>query len=107
MSSTALTSPPNIRHLDLKGLTKWFNEKDEPAFRAKQVHEWLWKKAAHSFDDMSNLPKSTREALKSYFVIHAVRIDQSQVSKDGTIKNAFHLYDDKKVEGVLIPQGKR
>lgn len=97
----------NIRHLDLKAITKWFNEKGEPAFRAKQVHEWLWKKSAHSFDDMSNLPKSTREALKESFVLHAVKIDQVQVSKDGTIKNAFHLYDGKMVEGVLIPQGKR
>jgi len=107
MPTTEIASQPNIRHLDLKALTKWFKEKGEPTFRAKQVDEWLWKKAAHTFDDMSNIPKSTREALKADFVLHEVKIEQSQISKDGTIKNAFKLYDNKQVEGVLIPQGKR
>lgn len=97
----------NIRHLELNDITAWFNRRGEPSFRAKQVHEWLWKKAAHSFDDMSNLPKATREALKNDFVINSFESVISQISTDGTIKNAFHLYDNKRVEGVLIPADKR
>jgi len=101
------TSPRNIRHLGLNDITYWFKQRGEPTFRGKQVYEWLWQKAAHTFDDMSNLPKATREALKTDFVINSFESVISQISKDGTIKNAFHLYDNKRVEGVLIPAEKR
>jgi 23S rRNA (adenine2503-C2)-methyltransferase len=107
MEKSETSSPKNIRHLELAEITSWFKEKDEPSFRAKQVYEWLWKKSALSFDDMTNLPKATREALKTDFEIHRFANVISQISKDGTIKNAFHLYDDKRVEGVLIPAEKR
>jgi len=107
MAASGTSSPENIRHLKLKDITTWFQEKGEPSFRAKQVYEWLWKKSALSFDDMTNLPKATREVLKNNFEIHRFDNVISQVSKDGTVKNAFHLYDNKRVEGVLIPAEKR
>lgn len=75
----------------------------EPAFRAKQIHEWLWQKAATTFGEMNNLPKALREKLNGQYAIHAVQISQSQFSSDQTIKNTFRLYDDHIIEGVLIP----
>ncbi|HSY77590.1 MAG TPA: 23S rRNA (adenine(2503)-C(2))-methyltransferase RlmN [Bacteroidia bacterium] len=107
MTAAGNISPENIRHLELADIKAFFKEHGEPAFRATQVYEWLWKKSAHSFDEMSNLSKATREKLKEHFVINAVEIDLMQKSKDGTIKNAFRLFDGKKVEGVLIPAENR
>ena len=107
MSKTDKHIPKNIRHLDLEELKAFFAGKGEPSFRATQVHEWLWKKSAHSFDDMSNLSKTIREVLKENFVIDDIQTVTSQISKDGTIKNAFQLHDGKMVEGVLIPSDKR
>lgn len=107
MAESETAVKENIRHLKLNDITAWFKEKGEPSFRAKQVFEWLWQKSAHSFDDMTNLPKSTREALKKDFVFHDFTSVLTQVSTDGTIKNAFHLFDNKQVEGVLIPAEKR
>lgn len=75
----------------------------EPAFRAKQVYEWLWAKSCTDFDEMSNLPKALREKLKEQFAIHAVVVNQSQFSSDKTIKSTFKLYDGNIIEGVLIP----
>lgn len=75
----------------------------EPAFRAKQVYEWLWAKSCTDFDEMSNLSKSLREKLKEQFVINEVVINQSQFSSDKTIKSTFKLYDGNIIEGVLIP----
>jgi 23S rRNA (adenine2503-C2)-methyltransferase len=71
------------------------------------VYEWLWKKSARTFDEMTNLSKPTRELLNIHFVINAVEIDDMQISKDRTIKNAFKLYDSNIVEGVLIPSTTR
>lgn len=102
-----MVEKPNIRDLTREELTSFFTKKGEQPFRAKQVYEWLWKKSAHRFNDMSNLSKSTRDLLNSEFSIHAVEIESSQVSRDKTIKNAFRLHDGNVVEGVLIPTGTR
>jgi len=93
----------DIRLLSKDALKDYFVEKGDKAFRAKQVYEWIWKKSATDFDQMTNLSLSTRELLKENFVINAVEIDDSQFSKDGTIKNAFRLHDNRICEGVLIP----
>ncbi|MFI5163792.1 MAG: 23S rRNA (adenine(2503)-C(2))-methyltransferase RlmN [Bacteroidia bacterium] len=97
----------NIRALSQDEIKNFFLEKEEKTFRAKQVYEWLWKKSARSFDEMTNLTKTTRELLNENFVINAVSIAASQTSKDRTIKNAFRLYDGNIVEGVLIPTESR
>ena len=97
----------DIRALSLEELKSIFIEIGEKPFRAKQVYEWLWKKSARTFDEMTNLSKPTRELLNSNFVINAVSVNKMQVSKDRTIKNAFKLYDGNIVEGVLIPTTSR
>lgn len=97
----------DIRALSLDELKTVFTENGDQAFRAKQVYEWLWKKSAHTFEEMTNLSKSTRELLDNHFVINAVAVDDMQVSTDRTIKNAFRLYDKNIVEGVLIPTTNR
>jgi 23S rRNA (adenine2503-C2)-methyltransferase len=79
----------------------------EPAFKAKQIFEWLWKKSAFSFEEMTNLSKALREKLIERFEIKAVKILTQQKSKDGTIKVAFKLWDDNIIEGVLIPTASR
>lgn len=97
----------DIRKESLESLIAWFEGIGEKKFRAKQVWEWLWVKSATSFDEMSNLSKSTREKLQEAFVINAIKIDNSQVSNDRTIKSAFRLHDKHLIEGVLIPTDDR
>ncbi len=98
---------PNIRHLSAEELMAFFVEKGDKGYRAKQVIEWIWKKSARSFEEMTNLSLETRELLQQHFLINAIRIDKSQVSNDRTIKNAFRLHDDHIIEGVLIPTDTR
>lgn len=97
----------DIRKLDLGQIKDFLTEKGEKAFRAKQIHEWLWKKSARSFDDMTNLSLATREMLKESFSINPVAVDTKQVSSDKTIKSGFKLFDGNLVEGVLIPADDR
>lgn len=97
----------DIRALSLEELKALFIQNGEQVFRAKQVYEWLWKKSARTFDEMTNLSKATRELLHTNFAINAVAVDDMQISNDRTIKNAFKLYDGKIVEGVLIPSNTR
>ncbi|MBL7843812.1 MAG: 23S rRNA (adenine(2503)-C(2))-methyltransferase RlmN [Cyclobacteriaceae bacterium] len=93
----------DVRKLSLDELKDFFTQRGEKSFRAQQVYEWLWKKSAKDFDQMTNLSISTRELLKEHFTINHIRVDNMQRSEDGTIKNAVKLYDDLIVESVLIP----
>lgn len=97
----------DIRRLNLEDLENYLNSVGEKSFRAKQIYEWLWKKNAHDFADMTNLSKKLRDELDSVFSIDNVRVDLMQKSNDGTIKNAVELHDGNVVESVLIPTEKR
>lgn len=96
-------SKKDIRSYTRDELRVYFVEQKQQAFRGNQVHEWLWKKGAHNFDDMTNLSKDTRAFLQEHFVINHIRVDHMQRSKDGTIKNAVKLHDGLTVESVMIP----
>lgn len=102
-----MASKTDIRTLTMEQLTDAFTKHGEPAFRAKQVYDWLWAKRAVDFDDMSNLSKPLREWMKETFTINAVEIHDLQVSSDKTIKCAMRLNDGYVVESVLIPSGDR
>jgi 23S rRNA (adenine2503-C2)-methyltransferase len=71
------------------------------------VYEWIWKKAARSFDAMGNIPKTTREWLSEKFSLQIVTTAEAQYSSDRTIKSSFQLHDNNLVEGVLIPTRER
>jgi len=97
----------DIRTLTLPQLTAALAALGEPAYRARQVYEWLWKKSATEFEQMSSLSKSLRDKLAQKFVIRAIQEDKVQYSEDGTIKTAFRLHDGHRVEGVMIPSNDR
>lgn len=97
----------DIRSLSLDQLKEKLTEMGEQAFRAKQIYEWIWQKSATDFDQMSNLSKPLREKLKTGFAINFVRVKESQISSDRTIKSSFSLYDGNIIEGVLIPTPER
>lgn len=103
VSLQALENLTDIRSLTQAELTEVFKSMNEPAFRAKQVYQWLWQKSAVHFGEMTNLSKELRAKLESGFCISPVMIDEMQVSNDRTIKCAMKLHDDKIVESVLIP----
>ncbi|MDH6602507.1 adenine C2-methylase RlmN of 23S rRNA A2503 and tRNA A37 [Myroides gitamensis] len=93
----------DIRSLSKEQLRDFFVSQGDKSFRGNQVYEWLWSKGAHSFEDMSNLSKATRQMLEDHFVINHIRVDNMQISSDGTIKNGVKLHDGLIVESVLIP----
>ena len=93
----------DIRALSKDQLRGFFVEQGDKSFRGNQVYEWLWSKGAHSFEDMTNISKSTRAMLEEHFVINHISVDSMQRSSDGTVKNAVRLHDGLIVESVLIP----
>lgn len=100
---SAVATRKNIRTLSLADLKSVYAEWGEKPFRAQQTWDWLWKKGARSFDEMSNLSAPLRDQLKQNFEFPSLTVDTQQVSSDGTVKVRFKTFDNFFVEGVLIP----
>lgn len=82
-------------------LTEWVKAQGMPAFRGKQIFQWIHRGA--DFEEMTNLPASLRESLSGLAVAQPVSIRLHQVSRlDGTVKFLFRLMDENCVEGVLM-----
>lgn len=97
----------NLRQVTEAELQEQLKEWREPAFRARQIQDWLWKKFTGDISQMTNLSGSLREKLAAQYYIPKVKIHHSQYSSDGTIKNRLLLHDNHFTESVLIPTEKR
>ena len=97
----------DIRNQEIGQLSDFVKKHGEHSFRARQIFEWLWKKHAGNFEQMSNLPLGLREKLKEKYIIDGLKSGTEQVSKDKTRKYGFVTSDNLLVEGVLIPSASR
>ncbi|MBP7389533.1 MAG: 23S rRNA (adenine(2503)-C(2))-methyltransferase RlmN [Chitinophagales bacterium] len=102
-----MSNKADIRTFSPEELTEEIIKLGEPKFRARQMHEWLWKKSARSFDEMTNLSKEFRTKLTEHFILSPVTENIVQKSKDGTVKLGMLLPDNRLIEGVMIPDEDR
>lgn len=95
--------PKDIRALTIEELTSEITQMGFPPFRAKQIYSWIQEKCVSSFDEMTNIPLSVRNALSEKFSFFGCKINTKLVSKiDGTVKYLFELYDGEYVESVVM-----
>lgn len=97
----------DIRACSPDDLLRFLNAKGEPAFRLKQINEWLWKKGVRQFEEMSTLPRELRKVLTDSFSLTSAEVERIQESADGTEKFVFSLKDQLFIESVLIPADTR
>ncbi len=79
----------------------------EPAYRATQVLQWVFRQGAISFEQMSNLPGALRKRLAEEMVLYESSIVRTQTSSDSTIKQLLQWADGATSECVLIPDAER
>lgn len=97
------TRSRDIRLLTLEELQDLVKELGQPAFRAKQLNEWIHDKNVCSFDEMTNLPAALREKLSERFSFNVPVELFKQVSKDGSRKYLLQFSDGVSVETVGMP----
>ena len=97
------TRSRDIRLLTLEELQDLVKELGQPAFRAKQLNEWIHDKNVCSFDEMTNLPAALREKLSERFSFNVPVELVKQVSKDGSRKYLLQFSDRVSVETVGMP----
>ena len=90
----------------LDELTAWVQQQGQPAYRGKQLHQWLYQKGARSLSSISVFPKSWREDLASYPIGRST-IQHCSIAPDQTRKYLLRLADGLIIETVGIPTDKR
>ena len=79
---------------------------DEPAYRAQQLLDAIYRKRVESIDRISTFPQSVRSKLvgDGYSVGMPI-VEKRFVSKDGTVRYLIALTDGQTVETVWMPEG--
>jgi 23S rRNA (adenine2503-C2)-methyltransferase len=86
----------------LESLTARLRERSEPAFRARQILDWLYKKRVRSWEEMTNLPKPLRAWLAETFELLPARLVLNRQSEDVTDKLLLEMGDHSLIETVII-----
>jgi 23S rRNA (adenine2503-C2)-methyltransferase len=97
----------HLTSLDKEKLVALSIELNQPAFRGKQIFRSLHKRRLRSFDEMTDLPKTFREALAEKTTASTLKIESRYVSDDGTRRYLMKTHDNLPVETVFIPEARR
>ena len=101
------TAKPNVKDLTLQEFGQELPRLEQPAYRARQIWQWLFQRGAVSFSEMTNLSVALRQQLHEAFAISRLSILRRADARDGTVKFLFGLQDGQSIESVLIPETKR
>ncbi len=92
----------HLKSLDWNELQDFTKQAGQKAFRSKQLYQWMHKQLVCSFDEMTNLSKDFREALKKDCILCSAKTVKQQISSDGTNKFLMELSDGNHIESVLM-----
>ena len=117
LATTAETSTPQQSTLpqtaekpllgqSVEALTEWAARHGQPAYRGKQLHQWIYQKGIRSLDEVTVFSKKWRAEVKD-FPVGRSHIHHRSLSPDGTIKYLLRLKDGLIIEAVGIPSEKR
>ena len=90
----------------LADLTTWVQEQGQPAYRGKQLYQWLYQKGARSLQEISVFPKNWRAEMADYPIGRST-IHYRSEAPDQTRKYLLRLADGLIIETVGIPTAKR
>ena len=99
----AITPPIDVKALSREALEDLARTLGEPAYRGRQLFQWLYRQDATSFEAMTDLPKTLRATLADIAEIDTLTPDLLQTAQDETVKALFTLSSGRQVETVLIP----
>jgi len=101
-----------MAHTEIAGLSKaelstFVEELGEPIYRGQQIFNAVQHRRVRSFEQITNLPKDFRAKLSERAAISTLRLESRYVSSDGTRRYLMKTHDNRPVETVFIPEGRR
>ena len=80
---------------------------DQPAYRARQLYEALYRTRVAAVDGVTTLPKQLKQRLEKKYLLGWPTQQARYDSTDGTRRYLLRLEDQRSVETVLMPEGDR
>lgn len=94
---------PGISGLAPTSLAAWFADRDQPAYRARQVADAVWRGTATIAADVMTIPEPLRRELDASFRFDTVADTELRLADGGLTEKALHrLSDGALVESVLM-----
>ena len=97
----------NLLDLDPQGLDRYFADRGEKPFRARQVSRWVHQRFAGDVASMTDLAKSLRTSLAGDATIEVPPVIRDTTASDGTRKWLFDVGAGNAIEAVYIPEDDR
>jgi 23S rRNA (adenine2503-C2)-methyltransferase len=88
-------------------LREWMVGHGHPAYRVRQVLDWVIRRRVESFDQMSDIPKGLRQSLANEWTVYGTRVAYHGVAPDGTDKLILECRDGRRIECVLMAEADR
>ena len=93
----------DVADIELHELEAALAQMGRPAFHARQIFQWMYRRGVTDFGAMTDLPRDLRAELAQRFRIGTPEIVRREQSIDGTTKFLLELADGKHIESVCIP----
>jgi 23S rRNA (adenine2503-C2)-methyltransferase len=103
----AHASATNLLDLDQAAMSAFFAGRGDKPFRAKQTLRWIHHALADRVESMTDLAKTTRDALMADTEIRAPLVVRDSIASDGTRKWLLDVGVGNAVEAVYIPESDR
>lgn len=100
--SSILSAAMPLVGASVQDLTAWVQTQQQPAYRGRQLHQWIYQKGIRSLADVTVFPKAWREAMAEFPIGRSQIVHRAQ-SLDGTVKFLLQLQDGQIIEAVGIP----
>jgi len=100
---TLASAPSGTSAVTPAWLDSWLSEQGQPAYRARQILDWIYKKRVATWEEMLNLPRPLREQLAAAVPEGELTVVRMLGSRDTTRKFLLKLSDGRLIESVLIP----
>jgi 23S rRNA (adenine2503-C2)-methyltransferase len=100
--TTLNLSKPCLSGLSETDMVELIEKLKWPSFKGKQLHSWIYKRWASSFDEMSDLSKKERDILRQEYDLSLLKLASKEESKDKTIKYLWEFKDGSLVESVRM-----
>ncbi|VXD12734.1 23S rRNA (adenine(2503)-C(2))-methyltransferase RlmN [Planktothrix paucivesiculata] len=106
MITTTNSASTPLLGLSLEQLTDWVQQQGQPAYRGRQLYDWIYHKGAKSIGEITVFSKQWRETIGDVNMGRS-SIHYKAIAPDKTIKYLLKLADGQIIEAVGIPSEKR
>jgi 23S rRNA (adenine2503-C2)-methyltransferase len=93
----------DLAEMELTELEQALETMGHPRFHARQLYQWVHKRAVTDFGEMTDLGRDLRVSLAGAFRVVTPEPLRKETSSDGTTKFLLRLEDGQMIESVFIP----